>query len=90
MTYFHRTQNLLIKTNLEKMSSLGLAFYCFGHEAKTAVEQEIAWAGISLIKGVLEKHFPQHIDLKPLSYDSFFRPGWATSNEAEERHKVKI
>ena len=83
-----RTQNLLIRTNLDKIASLGLAFYCFGTEAKTAVEQETILNGVSTLKTVLEKHFPEHIDMKPIPYENFYRPGWASSKEAEDSYKV--
>ena len=78
----------MIKNNLDKMASLAVAFYCFGHEAKTAVEQEMILNGVSTMKGVLEEHFPEHIDMKPIPYENFFRSGWATSKDAEEKHRV--
>ena len=81
-------QQYVFKRNNAKILSLALSAYFFGFNGITAIDQEESMYGNSSLRIILEKYFPNHLDLQPFTYDSFFTSPWATSVEAEEKHKA--
>ena len=94
LPFFHQLssngRDVLFKRNSSKAMTLSLSAYFFGFHGTTAIEQEtnMYGSGNSSLQSVLEKYFPNHLTLKAFTYDSFFVSPWATSIEAEEKHKV--
>ena len=83
-------RDLLFRKNRFKAITLSICAYFFGFHGSTAIEQEthMYGSGNSTLQNVLEKYFPNHLNLKAFTYDSFFVSPWATSIEAEQKHKV--
>ena len=83
-------KQFLFQRNHGKTQTLSLSFYFFGFHGTTAIDQELSLcAGYSSLQKVLEKYFPNHMNMEPFSYESFFVSPWASSVEAEQNHKVK-
>merc|ERR1719481_1310488 len=77
-----------MKVNMLTCFSVNLAFFFFGHDAKTAVDQEEQTGLRTGLKEYLMEHYPEAVGVVPaVHYDQYFAGPWATSNEAEAKHR---
>ena len=82
-----RTQNNLLRQKSKLCYSLSSAYYSFGHDGTTVLEQE-EYTGLTtgLAEFILSQA-PYAINMGKVQYDIYYKPPWATSTQLEERHK---
>ena len=86
--YFdYRTQNNLLREKTKLCYSLSSAYYSFGHDGTTVLEQE-EFTGLTtgLAEYILTQS-PSAVNMGKVQYDIYYKPPWATSKHFEERHK---
>ena len=87
ISFVLRTQNNLLRQKTKLCYSLSSAYYSFGHDGTTVLEQE-EYTGLTtgLAEFILSQA-PYAINMGKVQYDIYYKPPWATSTQLEERHK---
>jgi len=82
------TQRKLMQRKTQICFSLNVAVYFFGHQATTAVQQDMETGLDTGMGDFLRAHHPDLIDtLPPVAYDDIFIVPWATSRHVEKKHR---
>ena len=85
--FVSRTQNHLLRQKSKQCYSLSSAYYSFGHNGTTVLEQE-EYTGLTTGLGdYILSHVPCALNMGKVQYDVYYKPPWATSTQHEERHK---
>eukprot|EP00092_Neocalanus_flemingeri_P024863 GFUD01026959.1.p1 GENE.GFUD01026959.1~~GFUD01026959.1.p1 ORF type:complete len:871 (+),score=185.18 GFUD01026959.1:91-2703(+) len=82
-----RTQTLLMRQNTQLCFSLNIANYFFGHNAKTAIEQEEMPGMVTGLGDYIRANAPEAVNMPLAAYDDYFAGPWATAREHEARHR---
>ena len=66
---------------------MSLAYYLFGHDGTTVVEQEEHTGLTTGLAEYILSHVPSAVNMGKVQYDIYYKPPWATSTQFEQRHK---
>ena len=82
-----RTQNNLLRQKSKECYSLSIAYYLFGQDGTTVVEQEEHTGLTTGLADYILSHVPSAANMGRVQYDIYYKPPWATSTHFEQRHK---
>jgi len=82
-----RAHQYLMRVNGSVCQELMTAYFFFGHNATTILEQEKTCGLVSNFTDYIMKEAPYAANMPARSYDSIYQHPWAASYEDEQKHK---
>eukprot|EP00092_Neocalanus_flemingeri_P012947 GFUD01013946.1.p1 GENE.GFUD01013946.1~~GFUD01013946.1.p1 ORF type:complete len:796 (+),score=184.42 GFUD01013946.1:66-2453(+) len=82
-----RTQSLLMRHNTQLCFALNISNYFFGHNAKTAIEQEEMTGLVTGLGDYIRANAPVAVNMPLAAYDEYFAGPWGTDRELEAKHR---